>query len=45
MGGCFVRGVLSDSDIHAVLAFIKSTWTGKAKAFNDKINAQAGRQP
>lgn len=38
-------GVLSDSDIHAVLAFIKSTWTGKAKAFNDKINAQAGRQP
>lgn len=31
-------GVLSDADIRAVIAFIKSTWTGKAKAYNDRIN-------
>lgn len=35
-------GVLSDSDIHAVLAFIKSTWTGRAKAHNDRINGKSG---
>lgn len=35
-------GVLSDSDIRAVLAFIKSTWTGRAKAHSERINGKTG---
>jgi mono/diheme cytochrome c family protein len=36
------EGVLSDQEIWAVLGYIKSTWSGRAKAMNDRINAQAG---
>ncbi len=34
------QGVLSDSDIWAVLAFIKSRWSSQARAFQDKANAR-----
>jgi len=34
------QGVLSDSDIWAVLAFIKSTWPPQARAFQESANAR-----
>ena len=34
------QGILSDSDIWAVLAFIKSTWSPKARAFQESANAR-----
>ena len=38
-------GVLSDADIRAVLAYIKSTWRGRTKMMNDRVNAKdAGKQ-
>ena len=38
------EGVLSDGEIEAVLSFIKSNWTGRAKAANDRINQEAARR-
>lgn len=37
-------GVLSDREIEAVLSFIKSNWSGRAKAANDRINQEAARE-
>ncbi len=34
------QGVLSDSDIWAVLAFIKSTWSPQARDFQESANAR-----
>ncbi len=34
------QGILSDTDIWAVLAFIKSTWPPQARAFQERANAR-----
>ncbi|MGB0843667.1 MAG: c-type cytochrome [Alphaproteobacteria bacterium] len=35
------EGVLSDDEITAALTFIKSTWAGDTKSWNDRVNLQA----
>ena len=36
--------VLSDADIVAALSFIKSTWSGREKDYNDRVNRQAAQE-